>query len=482
MDESKSPEEIAKIEWLKCSLSAAYFINEYCRIYDATAAEWIPFILWPEQIEALETITQNRWIVALKARQLGMTWLVLCYILWKMIFHPSFTALIFSRREVESIYLLSKDRMRGVYNRLPEWAQVRQVLTDSSHTWQLSNGSVAYAFPTSAGDSYTAGFVFVDEADLVPDLPNLMNAVKPTIDGGGQIILLSRVDKRTPGSLFKKTYLAARAKLTEWKAIFLPWWTRPERTDEWYQHQKDDILHRTGSLDDLYQQYPATDGEALLPPTLDRRLPYAWLKQCYVEMAPLDEEDLELRLPGLKIYKKPYILGEFGIACDPAEGNPNSDDSVAHVLDASNGEECAVIAGKFEPSVFADYVAQLAKYYNRAEILPERNNHGHAVIMAFNNMPDVICKVGFDGRAGWVSSSKGKAIMYTHAADSLRDKLVIIHDEETLNQLASIDGATLKAPEGNHDDYATSFCLATVAIGTGITTELGDSPTDGYRG
>jgi hypothetical protein len=482
MVDATTPEELARIEWLKCSISAAYFINTYCKIYDATEGEWIPFILWPEQIEALEIIVNNKWVVALKARQLGMTWLVLCYILWKMIFHPQFTALVFSRREVESIYLLSKDRLRGIYNRLPEWAQVRTILTDSSHTWALSNGSVAYAFPTSAGDSYTAGFVFVDEADLVPDLPQLMNAVKPTIDGGGQIILLSRVDKRTPGSLFKKTYLAARAKLTKWKSIFLPWWTRPERDGAWYENQKQDILHRTGSLDDLYQQYPATDDEALLPPTLDRRLPYSWLKQCYEEMPTLSADEVELHLPGLQIFKKPYLMGEFVISGDPAEGNPTSDDSVSHALDVSNGEEMAVLAGKFEPSIFADYMAQLARYYNRASILPERNNHGHAVIMALEMIPDAACLTGFDGKAGWMSSSKGKAIMYTGAADMFRDKMTIIHSEETLNQLASIDGATLRAPEGNHDDYATSYCLALIAAGSGVTLEEDVSPTEGYRG
>ena len=482
-EELTTAEAIARREWLKCTLSSAYFINEYCYIYDATLGNWIPFTLWPEQRQVLADLDEHKWLVMLKARQLGMTWLVLCYVLWRMLFYPSFTALIFSRREIESIYLLSKDRLRGVYNRLPEWAQVRQILTDSSHTWQLSNGSVAYAFPTSAGDSYTAGFVFVDEADLVPDLPALMNAVKPTIDGGGQIVLLSRVDKRTPSSLFKKTYLAARAGLTKWKAVFLPWWTRPERTPEWYDEQKQDILYRTASLDDLYQQYPATDEEALLPPTMDRRLPFAWLKQCYEEMDPLDATEAGFSLPGTRIYRKPTLLGAYLVSGDPAEGNPTSDDSVSHVLDTMNGEECAVLAGKFEPSVFADYLALLSFRYNNAPILPERNNHGHAVLMALNDVPNITCVAGFDGRPGWVASSKGKALMYANAADAFREKRAIIHSEETLNQLASIDGATLKAPEGDHDDYSTSYCLGLVGIQTqDITVEYGTSPTEGHRG
>jgi len=486
MDDGSTPvnfEELARLEWLKCSMSCAYFVNEYCYIYDAGVSDWIPFKLWPEQESALQDFEQNKWIVALKARQLGMTWLVLCYILWKMIFHPSFTALIFSRREIESIYLLSKDRLRGVYNRLPEWAQVRQVLTDSSHTWQLSNGSVSYAFPTTAGDSYTAGLVFVDEADLLPDLAALMNAVKPTIDGGGKIILLSRVDKKTPSSTFKKTYVAARSKLNNWKDIFLPWWTRPERDLAWYEEQKNEIIHRTGSLDDLYQQYPATPEEALLPPTMDRRLPYAWLLQCYIDKEPIGILESDIFLPGLRIFVKPHLLGEYIVSGDPAEGNPTSDPSVGHVLDTSSGEECAVIEGKFEPAYFADYLVSLSRYYNGAAILVERNNHGHAVLLALSDVPDISIVKGHDGKAGWMSSSKGKALMYATTADLARDREFIIHSEETLNQLSSIDGTTMRAPEGDNDDYATSFGLACVGVvGAGVVVEEGVSPAQGHRG
>jgi hypothetical protein len=50
--------------------------------------------------------------------------------------------------------------------------------------------------------------------------------------------------------------------------------------------------------------------------------------------------------------------------------------------------------------------------------------------------------------------------MYSHMADGLREHEIIIHDWATYEQLASIDGNTLSAPEGMHDDRATSFALA----------------------
>src|SRR5258708_37442350 len=109
-----------------------------------------------------------------------------------MLFRPKATGLLFSRRDDEAVDLL-KTRLRGMYERLPPCFKVRSFAVDNDHEWEFSSGSRVLAFPTTAGDSYSATIAVVDEADLVPDLDRLMRAVKPTIDGGGRMILLSRV-------------------------------------------------------------------------------------------------------------------------------------------------------------------------------------------------------------------------------------------------------------------------------------------------
>src|SRR5262249_15969200 len=158
--------------------------HTYCQIYDATLKTWIPFLLWAEQIEVVTLLINHKQVVILKARQLGLTWLVLAYALWMMIFRPAATILLFSLPDVETVYLLD-ERLKGMHRALPLWLQ-QSVAADAKHVWGFANGSNARAFPTSAGDSYTATVAIVDEADLVPDLNELMRRVKPTIDGGGQ--------------------------------------------------------------------------------------------------------------------------------------------------------------------------------------------------------------------------------------------------------------------------------------------------------
>lgn len=468
-------------EWLKCRQSFPYFVHNYCQLYDATSGGWIPFHLWPDQMQVAEDLVSYRLTVILKARQLGMTWLVLCYELWRALFHPIFTGLVFSRRETEAIYLMSKQRLRGIYMRLPDWMKVRKIVEDSKLQWQLSNGSVIYGFPTSAGDSYTASFAMVDEADLVPDLDYLMNAVKPTIDGGGGMCLLSRVEKDTPQSTFKRMYKAAKKGESDWHSVFLPWYSRPERDQTWYEAQKNDSLARTGGLDDLYEQYPATDTEALKAKELEKRFPARWLEQCYFPMDPIDDAG-PFYYHGLRVYREPKFYESFVISADPAEGNPTSDDSAAHVFEETTGEECAVLQGKIEPKQFAEYLDELSRYYNDAPILPERNNHGHAVILQLDNLDQNVVP-GPDDKPGWATSQKSKAQMYVYAANAFRDGNTIIHDETSFLQLASIGGDKLEAPEGEHDDVAVSYGLGMTAIQVvGVRAEYGDSPTANYRG
>jgi hypothetical protein len=460
-----------KKELIKCRMSCAYFINEFVKIYDAVEKEWIPFRLWPAQFKVLEVLLSERLIIILKARQMGLTWLVLAYILWLMLFNPVITAMLFSKRDTEAMYILGDERLLGMYKKLPTWMQFKgDFPANSAHNWILQNDSNAKAFPTSAGDSYTASIVFVDEADLAPDLNKLMRQVKPTIDAGGKLILLSRADKDKPTSEFKNIYRAAKQGINGWAWVFLPWDIHPKRDEVWYQAQTDDILSRTTSLDDLHEQYPATDEEALAPRTMAKRVPPTWIRQCYTEQKPLiiGEEGQELpegcpAIPGLRIYALPEPGQTYKIGIDPAEGNPTSNDSALVVLDEETGEEVASYRGKIQPAGIANYADQVGRFYNDADILPERNNHGHSVILWLDTNSELTIINGTDDKPGWLSSRLGKTRLYDETAETFKDSDTILHSFDILTQLQSIDGSSLKAPEGEPDDLADAYALALVA-------------------
>jgi hypothetical protein len=448
-------------QWSLYRRDVGAFVRDCVWIYDATAQDWVRFELWPEQVRTLQTMAGSRKLVILKARQLGISWLSLGYALWLMLFQAPATILLFSLREEESKELLW--RLRGMYDRLPEGLRARKVTLSNETRWILSNGSRALAFSTRSGRSYTGTLALVDEADFVPELSQFLNAVKPTIDAGGQLFLVSTSDKKRPISTFKNLFRAAVNGAGDYRHIFLPWWSRPGRDEAWRVAVQAEMYAQRGTHDDFYAEYPSTPEEALAAEQLDRRLPLDWLGDC------LDTERQPLagagpNVPGLTVWERPLAGRRYVIGADPAEGNPNSDESAATVLDAVTWAQVAEVAGKIEPSVFGGYLDGVGQYFNGADVLPERNNHGHLLIRELQRLGNLRVLDGYDGKPGWLSNVKGKPLLYGLLADAVRDGSCIVRGSETAAQLASIEASTLNAPEGLKDDRADAYALAVAAV------------------
>jgi len=456
-------EQKAAIQLAACWKAFPYFADAHCQIYDAAQRDWLPFRLWPAQRQVATSLPDEKLLIILKARQLGMTWLCLAYALWLMIFRPAATILIFSRGDREAMYLLGQERLRGMWDRLPpEFKTGLTVTSNSDHIWGLSNGSIARALPATAGDSFTVSYCLVDEADVCPDLNSLLRRAKPTVDGGGQLTLLSRSNKSEPQSEFKNIYRAAKRDENTWKPIFLPWTARPERDAAWYEEQRKDILARTGALDDLHEQYPLTDLDALAPAELDKRMAATWLAQCNAEHAALGLQGAPA-IPGLRVYVRPTPGHRYVIGVDPAEGNPGSDASAFQVMDADTGEHVAAYGERVEPKVLASYVDMVGQWYFSAPTLVERNNHGGTVLLWLSEHSKLSSLSGMDGKPGWLTTSLSKTMMYNTAAEQLRNSEVVLHDFATITELSLVEGNTLSAPPGLHDDLALAFALCCIA-------------------
>ena len=115
----------------------------------------------------------------------------------------------------------------------------------------------------------------------------------------------------------------------------------------------------------------------------------------------------------------------------------------------------------------------LAKEYNNAFLLWERNNHGHAVETWLKMYRDTGKRVrliyGYDStkslsKLGWPSNNKSKALAAEETARILRAGGITIHDEISAIQLQSIEAETLLAPEGEHDDLADNITVVLGAL------------------
>jgi hypothetical protein len=467
-DPNTYPENIILEEMFKCATSPHYFINNYCHILDDRTRQWVLFKLYPSQINILTILANEQYVILCKTRQVGASTLVAAYDLWLMLFEDNTHTLMLSRGEREAQALLTY-RFKPMLLKLPYWMQPKSIPSDSKSQIEFSTGDLIMSLPTSGGDSFTVRSVLIDEAALVhrsrTPLAQVLLNVQPTADAGGQMFLVSKADKSRPKSTFNTIFQEAIKGKNEFYPIFAPWYAVPRRDKVWYNRQKRISLSIDGTLDHLHESFPNTWEEAMAPRTLDKRLNFEWCQQCYVEKEPLRPS---LNLPGLKIFVEPNSEETYIIVADAAEGNPQSDPSVAHVYNWETGEQCLTISGRFEVATFAEYVAIISTYYGMAPIFVERNNHGHAVINELLRGGAGRVLTGPDStptvtKYGYLTTPKSKAQGYVELSNRLRDKDITVYDHETYRQLTILEGSTLRAPRGEHDDHAICSMLYAAA-------------------
>lgn len=257
-------EEGRESSWQAVLQSAQHFIDNYVIIdephasgADSQGIVTIPFKLWPAQAEVLASLLVERLVIFLKARQIGLTWLCCAYGLWLCLTRAGRVVLLFSKQEDDAYELVR--RFRVMYQRLPEWMRsLRTLETDNTGELGWSNGSrvISRAATKGSGRSFTCSLAILDEFAFMQWGKEVYTALKPTIDGGGQMFIISTANGE--GNLFHQLWSDAVALVNNFKAIFLAWRARPDRTAEWRAKVAAEAL--TSALDK--QEYPETPEEA----------------------------------------------------------------------------------------------------------------------------------------------------------------------------------------------------------------------------
>lgn len=239
-----------------------YFVETYCRIEDKDTGRQIPFLLWEKQRRALREIHGHRFSIILKARQMGITWMVLAYALYTMMCGEGRTIVALSRTEVEAKELAR--RMGVLIRHMPEYFG-QSALGEpffESQLWTMgakigrkgSEASIFQAFTSAPGSSrsFTANLLIFDEWAYQQHAEEIWASGLPVINRptGGKVIGLSTM---APGSFFEKIWKNSR----EFHRIFLPWDSDPRRDRAWYERTRRLLGER------IYGEYPASPEEAM---------------------------------------------------------------------------------------------------------------------------------------------------------------------------------------------------------------------------
>lgn len=247
--------------------SPLYFAANYGAVQPEEGGA-IPFDLWPEQEEAMLVFMEERKVIVLKARQLGLTWLAIHFAIWGMAFNPetpNAKVLALSKIGEDAEKLLK--RARKVNELLPPFLrQVESRATrDSNRKFKLAKrGSEMLSLmgTPEAARSETAWLVIVDEFGFIKNgnAGPTWTAVQPTIGTKGKVIVISTGNGRTGnGAAFADLWDRARAE-GSLRPIFLPYDVHPARRSEgWRAKEAGDYL----LTEDFEAEYPETEEQAL---------------------------------------------------------------------------------------------------------------------------------------------------------------------------------------------------------------------------
>jgi hypothetical protein len=478
------------VEFNNCSIDCAYFIDGYLTLEEpqeeGVGGGLIPFKLWPVQVDVVWTLMTSKFLIILKARQLGISWLCCGYALWKCLFNAGQTVLLFSRGQDDADELLR--RVRVLYERMPEWLRVACPLAKVPNMSEMAwaNGSRVKSFPATpnAGSGWTASLAIIDEAAKIPFADEIYTAIKPTIDRKGQLIVLSSA--KGVGNLFHRLWTKAVAGVSGFRTVFLPWWERPDRDRAWY----DARVAEATDPNQVKQEYPENSQECFLASGRLRFDP-AWVDAQAANLRdPLPRESLPDRLrdvPGLAVYQLPVPGRTYVVGADVAEGLEHGDYSDASVLDSVTWEEVAAIHGRWEPDEYAKHLMAMGNAYS-APVAVERNNHGHAVLATMKLAGFTRVALGHDGRPGWNTNVQTKPQMIDLLATALRDGLIVVRTAAALDELKVYrikpDGST-GAPPSFNDDRVMSRAIALISIRflpAPRRLTPGPNPLAGYRG
>jgi hypothetical protein len=191
------------------------------------------------------------------------------------------------------------------------------------------------------------------------------------------------------------------------------------------------------------------------------------------ELGPIEQrlatvpEPLELRRNGeFEIWLPPLSGKQYLVAVDPAGGGSEGDYSAIEVIEIASGLQCAEFAGHIGGLELATFATSIAREYNDAWLVVERNNHGHGVLAMMEN----VCHYAriyqhLDG-PGLLITSANKPALIGQLNAQMIDEPDLFRSRRLLAECRSFvrhpDGS-MGARAGTHDDRVMAMAVGLAA-------------------
>lgn len=480
-------------------------------LWDKAQGEWIKFNLWPRQIEFIDVLQTEQFVLVLKKRQVGMSQLTGADNLIQCLTRENFTVLILSiTADDASVYL---DRVRKMYARIPTMKEFhRNAKTgiynemdaklimakhlnkcvkgaERGEEMHFASGSTIVSLSAQKGRGRTADRVVIDEAAHIQKdsshitLDEVLMGIEPTLErSGGQLILITTAKGM---NLFHEYWKKAAYGRNSFFAFFFSCYDDPTFTKE-----SRDIKIRDHGIDHVRQEYPATAEESFLAsgsPRFDTQklIDYPTIEP--VKVGELVELANEYRITSggdnFKKYRSYHPRAQYLITGDISEGLAKGDYTHYRILDFEDWGLVAEWHGHIDHRAGGKLLAMLGRCYNNALLIPEANNHGASTISMVreDDYPEDQIFVGKflqtkpdddykdpEKRYGWFTTLKTKKVMINYLAYAIDEKLIPALTKEDVSELMTYildrEGKT-NAEEGCFDDRVISLAIAIYLLG-----------------
>jgi len=475
-------------ELKKCSTDPVYFISNYIKVVHPIFG-LVKFELYPFQKNLVTEFKNNRFNILRKFRQAGCTTLVAAYSLWKCIFTDHFKVVILSKDDDASMEVLS--RMKTAYDELPTWMK-RGLVKDSAHSMKFDNGSEIKSKSSSkqSGRSVAGSLLILDEAAFIENIDTIWAAAFPIISTGGSVIALSTVNG--VGNWFHKQYVGARRGENTFHAIDISWKDHPQ-------------YHRHAGYEFMYEKLKAQDPpididkwEATTRGAISHK---EWLQEYEAEFLGTGDTFIDGEIlkqlkeqvndnfstkfnNRLRVWQGPDPRFDYIIGVDTSIGR-GLDSSVAQVINLYNGEQVAEFKSDRTPiNEFANMLVQIAREYNTAYIIPERNLIGHNLIYQIKEIEQYE-NLFLDEKhePGIQVADANKRQMLVQLDEAIRLNKIKINSERTIDELLTfiIDEVGRYTADVNcHDDLIMALSFAVFGFNElrGSTPMIQHRPND----
>ena len=221
----------------------------------------------------------------------------------------------------------------------------------------------------------------------------------------------------------------------------------------------------------VVQEFPTTALEAFL--ASGRNVFKQIDLQKHQTMFPIDRKWADVL-----IWETPLKGFKYVIGVDPAEG-VGGDSAAVEVFNAQTGEQVAEFASSsISPDRLAYMVIELGNWYNKALLVVESNNHGHAVLQILGRKyynlyrRKTIDKISGQetDRLGWNSNGTTKPLLVDNLEEAVRMQSISLRSEELVKEMkvfvqTDVPGKMGYGAEGSaHDDRVIAAGLAVQGI------------------